>query len=320
MMAFLGLATLVQAEPLNMKDLSADAKWAAHLDVDALLASTIGKKADQHICQNFPKAKEHLAMLTAVCNFNPATDLHGITIYGTQLKRKTGVAIVHAKVDQNRLLEKALAAPDHQKTAYGKYELHSWSHGKGSKHERNMIGTFFKPDVLVFGSSPDEVKAALDVLDGTKPNFSSKETGLTLSIPSGTFLVAGVTGLSESELPCKSPLAKKTDAVVLAIGEEQGNVFVTGQLMAKDPEISREIKTVLDGGVALAKIMKSDDADLMKLIDAVKVTAVDKAVNVEWRAPADQVWIGVQAVIAKAKKAHAERREHKDFDHCPMGK
>jgi hypothetical protein len=72
--------------------------------------------------------------------------------------------------------------------------------------------------------------------------------------------------------------------------------------------------------VALAKIAKSDDADLMKLIDAVKVTTVDKAVNVEWRAPADQVWIGAQAVIAKAKKAHEERREHKDSDHCPMGK
>ena len=31
--------------------------------------------------------------------------LHGITIYGTQLKKETGVAIVRAKVDQKFLLD-----------------------------------------------------------------------------------------------------------------------------------------------------------------------------------------------------------------------
>ena len=39
------------------------------------------------------------------------TDLHGVTIYGQQFKHGEGVAIVHAKVNQELLLEKAKAGP-----------------------------------------------------------------------------------------------------------------------------------------------------------------------------------------------------------------
>ena len=43
---------------------------------------------------------------SATCSASiPMTDLHSITIYGTQLKKDTGVAIIHAKVDQKLLLD-----------------------------------------------------------------------------------------------------------------------------------------------------------------------------------------------------------------------
>jgi hypothetical protein len=316
----LGMTALASAEPLDMKKLSASTKWAAHVDVETMVQSTLAKKVVDELENEFPEAKDHVSMILSLCQFDPVHDLHGITIYGTQLKPKTGVAIVHAKVNQEMLLDKAARAPEHQVTKYGKYDLHSWIHAKGSKHERTMIGVFFKPDVLVFGASSDEVKAALDVLDGTKPNFTTKESGLSLMIPSGSFIVAGVTGLSEADLHCKSPVAKKTDAAVMAIGEDQGNVFVVGQLIAKDPEISREMKTVLDGAVALAKIAKSDDADVMKLIDAVKISSSERAVNVECRASVDDVYKGAQCAIVKLKKAHAKHHEGKKSDSCPVSK
>ena len=192
MAVVLGFVAVVRAEPLDLKQVSADAKWAAHLDVDALHASSLFQKAREQMLKEHPEAEGHLAMFREVWKFDPAKDLHGITIYGRQVKKDTGVAIVHAKVDQNLLLEKAKQAPDHQVSTYGKYELHSWIHAKGSKHERSMTGAFYKPDVMVFGGSAEEVMAALDVLDGTKPNFAGKEPSLGGSIPQGAILVAGV--------------------------------------------------------------------------------------------------------------------------------
>jgi hypothetical protein len=299
---FLAWAATAQAGPLNLQEVAADTKWAAHLDVDALRASSLAQKARQEVMDKIPHAEDHLRMLAEIAKFNPGTDLSSITIYGKQVKRRTGVAIVHAKVDQKFLLDKAALAPGHQTTTYGKYELHSWTQGLGTKHERTMTGAFYKPDTMVFAASVDEVKAALDVLDGTKPSFAGKETGLTLSVPTGTILMVGEVGLTPEDLPRKSALVKKADAIVLAIGQEGANVFVVGQLLAKDDQTSGEIKMVLDGALALAKILKSDDAGLMKMVNSVHATVAGKTVNVEWRAPADDVWCSLQKAVAEAKK------------------
>ena len=47
MSAVLGLATIGRAEPLDLKQVAAEAKWVMHVDVDALRASIVVQKAYQ---------------------------------------------------------------------------------------------------------------------------------------------------------------------------------------------------------------------------------------------------------------------------------
>ena len=181
------------------------------------------------------------------------------------------MAIVHAKVNEQALLEKAKQAPDHQVSTHGKYELHTWTHAAGSKHERSMTGTFFKPDVLVFGSSEAEVGAALDVLDGTKPNIADKQPSLVGTIPPGTILFAGARDLSEIKLPAKSPaapVAKQADSLLLSIGEHEGKSFVSAMLNVKQAEAAEQLKAIVDGFRAAAALKNSDDPEALKIIDA----------------------------------------------------
>ncbi len=318
--ASLAFAAIAHAEPIQLQQISADAKWAAHLDVDALMASETIKGIRQKCLENCEQAENYLSMLAAVWRFDPTTDLHGITIYGTQFKPKTGVAIVHANVDQQMLLDKVAQAPCHEAAKYGDFELHSWTHAAGTKHERSMTGTFFKPNIMVFGATPDEVKAALDVLDGSKPSFDGSETGLSLMLPPGTIMTVGAIGLSDCDLPGKSPLAKKINAMVLAIGQEQSDICMAGQVVMKDASLGQEMKSVIDGGLAFAKIAKSNDPELLKLLDAFQVSVADKAVNVEWRAPAEEVFAGLHKAAAEAKKAHKEWQERMKSKSCPKDK
>lgn len=313
----MGFVAVVRAEPLNLGQVSAEAKWAAHLDVDALMASTLVKKAHEKMLKEHPEAESHLGMLRDMWKFDPTKDLHGITIYGRQLKKDTGVALVHAKVDRERLVDKAKQAPDHRMSKYGKYELHSWMHAKGSKHQRPMAGAFYSSDVMVFGGSAEEVMAALDVLDGTKPNFAAKEPSLSSAIPPGAILVAGVTGLGDAKLPCKSPLAKEVDLLAIVIGENQGQVFVQGKLTAKKPEIAEQMKTVAEGALAMAALTHSDDAEAVKLIEAARMAVNDKAVELQWTAPVDAVWAEAEKLAAKAKAMHKDWRRHGKPDGCP---
>jgi hypothetical protein len=294
----LASAGLAQAGPLDAKEVSADAKWAAHLDVDGLLASSLVKKAHDRILKEHPHIESQLAALRSLFRFDPMTDLHSITIYGTQLKKDTGAAIIHAKVDQKLLTDLVKANPEYEATAYGKYELHTWLKDGGPKHDH---AAFFKPDVIVFGASTDELKAALDVLDGTKPNISADYATLASAIPPGTILIAGAKDLAEANLHPESPLSKQVDSALLVAGENQGQVFVRATLNVKDGEIAKKIKAVADGALALATLVKSDDADAMKLVGNVKVTIEDKSVKVEGQIPVDLLWELMEKHMTKKK-------------------
>jgi hypothetical protein len=283
--AVLALASVAQAAPFDAKEVSADVKFAAHVDVDALMASHLVKSAREQIFKERPGVEAKAAAIRSLFRFDPMTDLHGNTIYGTQpLKKDTGVVIIHAKVDQKLLTDLAKANPGYESTTYGKFELHSWLKEGGLKRDH---AAFFKPDVIVFGASLDELKAALDVLDGAKPNISKDYASLAASIPSGTILIAGAKDLAAADLHFESPLSKKIDSILLVAGEDQGQVAVHATLNVKDAATAQKMKTVADGALALAMLVKSDDADLMKLVNGVKVTVADKTVRLEAQSPAD---------------------------------
>lgn len=299
----LGLAPFAQATPVDLKQIPADAKWAAHLDVDVLMASKSMQKIRDQIRKEHPEAESGLALIRTMWRFDPTTDLHGVTVYGTQLKKNTGVAIIRAKVDQKFLLDMVKLAPDHKTTAYGKYELHTWLKD-GTKREN---ATFYQPDVIVFASSFDELKAALDVLDGTRPNFASTSHISAESIPAGTILAAAARDLASAQLPLESPVARQAESFALIVGENQGQIFVRSSLAMKQADLAKQIKTVVDGALALASLAKMDDADALKLIGAVKVMQNDKVVSLEAQAPVDEVWTQIQKEHAKK---HGEMTKH----------
>lgn len=287
----LGLAGTLRAEPLNLEQVAADAKWVAHVDADAARASSVAEKVREHWKQKHPKAAKHLEIAREVWNFNPCTDLRGITLYGTKIKKDTGVVIVHAKVDQELLLDKVRSAPQHRESTHGQYQLHTWKHAEGKKRVRDMTGVFYRPDVILFGGSFDEVIAALDVLDGTKPNLVGKDSPLAAAVPPGTMFLARVVGLADvANLPGKFPIMKQTESLALAVGEKEGESFFTGRMTVKNAKLAEQMKTVVEGVRAMAVMVHGGDSKALEIIDALKVDIDGKVVEIECRAPAEKVW------------------------------
>lgn len=215
------------------------------------------------------------------------------------------------------LLDKARKAPQHHEETYGQYQLHTWKHAEGKNRERMMTGVFYRPDVILFGSSVDEVKAALDVLDGTKPNLAGKHSPLAAPVPQGTMFLARVMGLAEAaDLPAKCPMAKQIESLSLAIGEKKGESFVKGKVVAKKAELAQQMKAVIDGFRAMATIAHGSDAEAMKIINALKVEVEGKELEIEWRAPAGMVWKHLKK-MEEMKKAHKQhggpnRKHHEE--------
>ena len=301
--AVMAMAAVAQAAPLDLKQVAADAKWVAHIDVDAMKAASVVQKAYAKHVDTHPGAEQRLAMVSKLIGMNPTKDLASATLYGTQLKKDTGVLLVNATVDGKLLGELVKKAPDYRTSTYGKHTLHSWLVKKGKDHEHPVTGVLAAPTVLVFGPTAAEVMAALDVLDGKLPSLEGSDSPLAAKAPAGTIVLARAVGLSEAKLPCKSPLVKLSESFCMALGENDGKSFLKAKLVTKSTETADQVKAIAEGLRAMAALHKSEDADAQKVLKAVKVEVDGAAVVLSAEAPADEVW-------GMCQKAGKKMREH----------
>jgi hypothetical protein len=304
--AVLGLAAVGRAEPLELKQVAADAKWLVHVDVDAMRTSIVVQKGYQKCMEMHKEAAQHLDKIHEMLGMDPRKDLHAVTAYGKDLDKLHGVLIVHADVDQKSLLEKAQKAPDHKVAKYGSHEIHSWMHKHG-KESHTAFGSFFKADVLVFARSLDAVQGALDVLDGKSPGVTDEKSPLAGHLSPGAILIVRASAVNPQ---MKCPILNQADSFRLALGEDKGQSFYRARLTMKTTEAAQQVKAVVEGFRAMVGLARGSDAATMKLVNALKVTTKDATVRVTWSAPADEVWTAIE-------KAGKEIRERMAKKHGP---
>jgi len=300
----LGLATLGQAAPLDPGAVAGDAKWVAHLDVDAIRSSIVVQKAYQEFVEKCPIAKVAVPILDgsrALIGMDPRKDLHGITLYGSQIGKEEGVLIVFADVDQKLLTEKVKKARGYESSTYGSYELHSWTH-KDHRGERPVTGAFYKDKGMVFSGSEAEVKAALDVMDGEKPGLTCEV--LAAEVPAGTTVLARVVGIAET--PCESKLAKEIESVSIVTGENEGESFLHVKVVAKSADVAEQMGKVAEGLRALGILHAIDCPQDKELVENMKVNVADKTLTFDSSVPAETVWQHVQADVKKIVERHRE--------------
>jgi hypothetical protein len=297
-----GLAAIVRAEPLDVKQVAGDAKWVAHVDLDALRAATVFQKARQKFMETHKEAEQHLDKIKDTLGLDVRKDLHGATFYGKEIGKHTGVAIVQAKVDQKLLLAKAEKAPDHKVVKYGSYDVHTWTH-KGHGETRTVAGTFYKDDRLVFASSLEELKAAIDVLDG-KASGTGPAAPLNDPVPAGATVVLRATGLAGANLPGKCPIAKQVETLAIVMGEHDGKSFFEAKGAMANTEVVGQVKAIVEGAKALAALHCQDDPQAKKLVEALEVKVEGKTISLGWTASANDVW----EVMQKHGKLLGEKR------------
>ena len=298
--ALLAMATIGHAEPLDLKKVAADAKWVMHVDVDAMRHSVVIDKAYKKCMEMHKEAAEHMDKLPGMIGMDPRKDLHGITVYGKDLDKRKGVLILHADVNQKLLKEKAAKAPDHKVAKCGDYEVHSWTM-KCHKGTQTVNGAFFKPNVMVFGSSQEAVEAALAVLAGKSPDITGGGSPLARrALPGSMFIARAVT----VDPKTRCPILKQADLYRIALGENDGKSFYRAQLNMKSTEAVAQVKAITEGFRAMLSLSKGTDANILKLIDGLKVADKGKTLTISWSAKTDDVWAAIE-------KAAQKMSEHK---------
>lgn len=293
---FVGWCGSLQAGPLELGQVSGDAKWLVHLDVDAMRESSLMEKAYLAGTQQWTELESLLAIACAEVGVDPRVDLHGITVFGTKLGKLEGVAIVDAKMNPKAMVARAMAESGYTSTKYGGHEIHAWTDG-----EETVAGAFFRPSLLVVARSDKEVRHALDVLQGKAPSLTGKPRPLAAKAEAGTMLLAWAEGLADSPLPFQSAAIKKTEAIAILVGENQGEVFVAVRLVARTSDTAKKMLAVLEGVRAAIELQYEADAALMNVTKKLRFSTADKTVIAEVRSSADELWKHVERVFATVK-------------------
>ena len=124
----LGLALVLtagQAAKVDKINISNDAKFVAHLDLDAFRASEIGTTMLKKMRQDFslPEGSEKLDALVEIIGFDPLTAIQSATLSGNG-EEDNGILVVGHKVDSTKLLAFMKLDENYRKTEHGKHEIH----------------------------------------------------------------------------------------------------------------------------------------------------------------------------------------------------
>lgn len=248
-MALTLAAGAVMAGPVNKAEIAAEATWVVHLDVEALVGSSVGgwllNQGRQH------DLDEKLAQFAGSFGFHPTRDLASVTLYGTSYDPASGVAIFKGKFDNQKLLDLLDQAQGHEESEYGLHTVHRWTQKpKGKRDDGIRYGTFYSEQVIVIARSRSTLDAALDVL-----NKQAAATDLVPAVSAGSFLFVVAEGMPANESPDGARFLRKVSGSFVEIGEAAGSAFINLKLTARKVQDAQRLRQMLDGLLAMLSMV-----------------------------------------------------------------
>jgi len=265
-------------------EISSEARWAAHLDVERLMSCRLAS----HLLglMRDEGELEKIEAFSEIFEFNPLKDIHSITIYGKELGKEEAVIMAKGNYDKNKLLALARTNGSYQKSEYNGLTVYAMD------LDEHFFVCFYKTNTIVFSNKENLFKEALDVLEGKKESLTvgSALNGM-LDLPAGTIFAAAAKGFSRLvNGDPEAMILKKADAVLVDIGECEGNVFFEATLTTKDEETAEHVRDVLKGIVALGKLLVDQEPKLEVLVRSARIEQYGNKISIRETCPADELF------------------------------
>lgn len=295
--AAVSLAGLAWAGPLDTSVVDKDATWLFHLNVEAGMASSCGRFAQEGM-EKEPDMKEAIKKF----GLDPTKEIKGFTVYGFKPGEDDGVAVLVATTAVDALGEK-LAAQGLENFETHKANgavLYTW---KLDGHTWHMaIRPTAKGDerVVLLASTQSQLDSGLAVVAGTKPSINALDKAgpeaAMLTRPSDhsiVFIVAR--GLGESP-KFKTSLIKEAKSLSIDVGEDSTNTgvketYANAAIIATDGPTALNMQQMIQGMIGFASMAaKNNDAKgFGDCLRALKVTADGSKVLITARTKSDDL-------------------------------
>jgi hypothetical protein len=304
----------VTAAPLNRSQVSADAKWLLHLDVDALRKTLLGSNLMKRVVE---EAGEDLKEDAHIDLPSILTNTSSILAYGTDFKSgKDGKGVLiwqgSKEIEQiasGFLVQQAEAA----KAGSGNVKLVREGEKPVYAFGDDMNIMVRPGGGLILGRSLEQIDLATRVLDGKAGSLQTTETFKEYApLPGGFFFLALAEGFGkEAEVPAQANVLKLTDGGRLALGESDGRLHLQLALKAQSKDVTQQIQQVIQGILAVATMTQGENPDLQQVLRDTKVQVDDRRVSVDVSVPVE--------TALKQIEVHNEKEKDKEKVKEPAG-
>jgi len=292
------VTAMLEAAPVDLAAVPADAGWMMHVDMDAARASTVLKRAHDRAMKMHPHAAAMIEMAVKMTGSDPRKDLAGVTLYGFDTDKRNGVMVIRGAFNRDLLTRMVEKAPDHRTMEHGGRTLHAWTQKRGGR-SGPVVGGFFKDDVIVVSRVEPHAKSAIDVLDGRKKPLG-EGSPLAGRVRPGSIVVARASAVDPDT---KCPVLRQGRSFRVAIGEHDGRSFYRARLRMESEAAAGHVESVVKGVSSLVMLRWGDDETARSLASATRTTVEGDTCEIAWDAPTDDVW----QVVSKAADAWEKR-------------
>jgi hypothetical protein len=314
------LAGFASAGPIVPKDIGAGAKWFGHVDFEAIRSMKLVQDLKDK-CPVHKQCQAKVEELAKKLGMNPMEDILGATLYSDRYGGQLGVVLVYVKTLNRERMVNCLHEkhPDYKTAEYGSRLLYSWTDGHHGK-TMELTGTFASDTLIVIGAGAEQVKSALDVLDGRKPGLG-KDSPLIAGIPATALFASRGIDVSEDyrqETRCPVLRNCKAASAIWSVNGEQ----ITGkyEFATESAETAKNFKAIVDGFMALGQLRYSGIPAVKKVMDGLKVEVSGESFTATFTASTSDVEAAIKAVMEQKNPCPLCHKQHGPHEKCEANK
>jgi len=274
----LGLAlTAGQAAKVDKTNISKDAKFVVHVDLDAVRASKIGATILKKMRQE--EGREKLDALVEIIGFDPLTAIQGATMSGNG-EEDNGILVVRHKADSNKLLAFMKLDEHYRKTEHGKHEIHG-AGGRGDG-ERGYV-SFVNGTTSVLAPSRELAGRGIDLVNGkgAAEQVSPRLEKISKEVKNA-FLIAhaDIESLKESIDDDNVRQMLKQAAVVM--GESDEKLILSLAVDAYDADSAQQMEAMVNGLIGFARLNQEESSAIRDILKGLKGTRAGVTVSIHF--------------------------------------
>ena len=276
----------VQAAKIDKANISNDAKFVVHLDLDAFRASKIGITLLEKIRKD--EGGEKLNALAELIGFDPLSAIHGATMFGNG-EEDNGILVVKHKADNTKLLAFMKLDEHYRKTEHGKHEIH----GAGDRGDgKRGYVSFVNATTAVLAASRELAAEGIDLVNGKGAAVKQIPTSLVSADKKAknAFLVAYANVEDLKEHIDNETVNQMAKRVAFVMGESDEKFILSISVDALDADAAENMENMVNGLIGFARLSQDENPEVKDILKGLKVTRNEATVSIRFSIGVDKLF------------------------------